>query len=155
MLNLLIFIGILFSLANAQGEAPPLTGSWTHSAFQDVQPWEIPGHLSRKEEKALRHISPTAWAEKELIVVVGFWCSDSEKWIPILLKGLQLFPEAKVQFYALDRNKQGGPDWENTLKISHLPTFVVLKSGREIGRITETPESGILWKDFGELLLNR
>lgn len=155
MPSLLIFIGMLLSLTYAQGEAPPLTGNWSLQAFQEVQPWEIPGRLSRKEEKALRHISPTAWAEKELIVVVGFWCSDSEDWIPVLLKGLESFPETKVQFYALDRNKQGGSEWENTLNVTHLPTFVLRKNGQETGRITEVPKSGILWKDLGELLKNR
>lgn len=132
----------------AQREVPPLTGSWSLQAFLEVQPWEIPKRLSGKEEKALRHISPTAWAKKELIVVVGFWCSDSRDWVPVLLKGLESFPDAKVQFYALDRNKQGEPAWENTLNITHLPTFVMMENGQETGRITETPSSGILWKEI-------
>jgi hypothetical protein len=151
MRSSLIFILTLWTWVYGQSE---LTGSWSRKDFQEVQPWELPGRLSGKEAKALRRIPPEAFTGKELLVVVGFWCSDSEDWIPVFLKGLETFPEAKVQFQALDRKKQGGEGWKNSLKITLLPTFVVLENGLEKGRIEETPASGILWKDLGDLLKN-
>ena len=150
----LIFILILCAWVYGQSAQSEQTGNWSRKDFQEVQPWELPGRLSGKEAKALRRIPPEAFTGKELLVVVGFWCSDSEDWIPVLLKGLENFPEVKVLFYALDRKKMGGEDWKNSLNITLLPSFVVMEKGIEKGRIEETPASGILWKDLGELLKN-
>lgn len=150
----LIFILILCAWVYGQSVESELTGSWSQKDFQEIQPWELTGRLSSKEAKALKRITPEAWVGKELIVVIGFWCSDSEDWIPVFLKGLEKFPEAKVQFQALDRKKRGGEDWKNSLNITLLPSFVVMEKGIEKGRIEETPASGILWKDLGELLKN-
>jgi thiol-disulfide isomerase/thioredoxin len=154
MRSSLIFILTLWAWVYGQSVQSEQTGSWSRKAFQEIQPWELTGRLSGKETKALRRIPLEAFTGKELVVVVGFWCSDSENWIPVLLKGLENFPNAKVVFYALDRKKMGGEDWKNSLKITLLPTFIVIANGLEKGRIEETPASGILWKDLGELLKN-
>ncbi len=154
MRNSLIFILTLWTWVYGQSVQSEQIGSWSRKGFQEIQPWKLTGRLSGKEAKALKRITPEAWAGKELIVVIGFWCSDSEDWIPVFLNGLEKFPEVKVQFQALDRKKGGGEAWKNPFNITLLPTFIVLENELEKGRIEETPASGILWKDLGELLKN-
>jgi hypothetical protein len=48
--------------------------------------------------------------------------------------------------YALDRAKSfpGGEELIARWGIKRLPTFVFLRGGREVGRITETPEVSLL-----------
>lgn len=141
---LLIFFMALSGSAQTEAER---TGSWDWEAFRKINPWTEVLPLQSKEKKE-RAKMPDFTKDQELIVVLGFWCSDSRDWVPVLLQGLGENPGIPVRFYALDREKQGDSQWENRWNITHLPTIILTEKGKELGRITEVPTSGILWRDI-------
>lgn len=74
-------------------------------------------------------------------IVMGSWCGDSKEQIPRFIKVLDLsgYNSKKIKFIALDHYfKLEGFDNEK-LEIKKLPTIIVYRNKKEIGRIVETP----------------
>ncbi len=69
---------------------------------------------------------------------------------PRLMKILEetKFPESKLQIIGVNRQKQAPDGEEVKYNITHVPTIIVEKYGKEIGRITEEPETGFIEKDL-------
>lgn len=81
----------------------------------------------------------------ELICFIGTWCEDSQQHLPVLMDVISLsnYPLDKLKLYALDRDKKSMNKEEKIYAVEWLPTIIVLKDGKEIGRITEHPTKGI------------
>lgn len=89
-----------------------------------------------------------------ITVVMGTWCDDSHRELPRLLKILDTigYPENKLTLLAVNRKKESPNGDEGLMNIQKVPTIVVTKYGKEVGRIVEMPESGWLEKDLIEIL---
>lgn len=91
----------------------------------------------------------------QLIVVVGTWCEDSHIVFPQLLK---LCTEAgfdfkRITIVGVDRKKTTLGSLCEALGVTKAPTILVLKAGKEIGRVEEYGTSGLYDKDLSEVLL--
>jgi thiol-disulfide isomerase/thioredoxin len=77
----------------------------------------------------------------DFVVVLGTWCSDSKREVPRFLKiaDLAAIPPGRVTFYGVDRTKQSADGVTEKYHIERVPTFIVLKDGKEVGRIVEAP----------------
>ena len=89
--------------------------------------------------------------EYKITVVFGSWCSDSQEQLPRFYKILDKtgYIDDRLTLIAVNREKQTEVVDINALNIERVPTFIVYKKGREIGRIVETPENTLeedLWK---------
>ena len=62
------------------------------------------------------------------------------------------YPKAKITVIGLNRKKQSPNGEEVKYNITHVPTIIVEKYGKEIGRITEEPETGFIEKDLLNIL---
>lgn len=80
-----------------------------------------------------------------IIVFLGTWCGDTHNLLPKFEKVLQQtgYPQSKLTMYALDMEKKGTNGENEKYNISRVPTFIVLKNGKEIGRITESVKKSI------------
>lgn len=76
------------------------------------------------------------------VIIAGTWCGDSKREIPHLLKVLDQANVATehIQFYGVDRSKKSDDGSTEKYSIERVPTIIVIKDGREIGRIVERPE---------------
>lgn len=78
-------------------------------------------------------------------IFFGSWCGDSKREVPRMLKVLSLitFPEKQVKLIGLggsDSIYKKSPGAEERGKgIYRVPTFIVYKNGKELGRINEFP----------------
>jgi thiol-disulfide isomerase/thioredoxin len=79
------------------------------------------------------------------IVFLGTWCPDSRREVPHFLKVADEagIPPERIKLYALDRTKKSDDGLTDQYHIERIPTFIFLKHGEEIGRITEVPEKSI------------
>lgn len=85
---------------------------------------------------------------------VGTWCEDSHREFPRLVRILESahYPIKNLEITAVSE-KFESPDGQEVLNhISKIPTFIFYKYGREIGRITEAPQSGFLEKDMLDIV---
>lgn len=122
-------------------------------------PWMKVGMREARAKLVKDSISVAAVAaalpSTEVEIYFGRWCSDSHDHLPAFLTLLDFANESgarpkSVRLVALDRKKTY-EGYVNTRSIEKLPTFVFLRDGREIGRITETPQVSIS-ADTAEIL---
>ncbi len=81
----------------------------------------------------------------EIKAFFGDWCIDSKKHVPALIKTLEFADNAnlKVTYINVTPDKKNPAELLNGWNIVSLPTLIVLQDGKELGRIVETPKSGI------------
>jgi thiol-disulfide isomerase/thioredoxin len=74
-------------------------------------------------------------------IFMGTWCDDSKEQVPHFYKILKQmnFDLSKVILIAVDRKKNTPDNLEKGKNITHVPTFIFYKNGKEINRIVETP----------------
>lgn len=79
----------------------------------------------------------------EILIILGTWCSDSQEQVPKFFKILDKihFSSKNVELICVDKDKKAGDVETVNYNIQKVPTFIVYKKGREIGRIVETPFS--------------
>lgn len=89
-----------------------------------------------------------SFAEKKdsisFLIFFGTWCPDSHYVVPRFFK---IINEAGIDrnhitLFALDRSKMDGAHFASNFKVSHVPTIIVLKDGKERGRLIEYGPSG-------------
>ena len=81
----------------------------------------------------------------EIKVFFGDWCSDSKKHVPALIKTLEFADNVNISvtYINVTRDKKNPADLLAGWNITLLPTIIVLQNGTEVGRIVETPRSGV------------
>jgi len=77
----------------------------------------------------------------EILIVLGTWCSDSQEQVPKFFKILDKinFNKKSVQLICVSSDKEAGQVETANYNILKVPTFIIYRKGREIGRIIETP----------------
>ncbi|MCC2604596.1 thioredoxin family protein [Planctobacterium marinum] len=114
------------------------------SGYQDYQP----------SPADIEHIKKLTG--KELLVMFGNWCHDSQREIPRLLKlldssGVEL---QKLTLLAVDRTKQEPSGKAKANRLKYTPTIVLLEGDKELGRIVERPRT-TLAQDLASMLGNQ
>ncbi|MBS7333909.1 TlpA family protein disulfide reductase [Faecalibacter bovis] len=107
------------------------------------------------EESKLKNIKKLDVKFLRIEVFVGTWCSDSQRELPRFYKILESvkFPiESRLKVYGVDHKKKSFYGEEIGKDITHVPTIIVYKNGKEIGRIVEGPVSGYLEEDFEKIV---
>lgn len=123
-----------------------LVGDVTREQIEETVPdWaQVEAEASPDPEacRALASVEPGA----DVTVFLGTWCGDSRREVPRLWKALDLAGPAvpfEIHYIGVDRDKKepaGRPAGDD---IRFVPTFIVSRNGREIGRIVEHSPSGI------------
>ena len=95
-----------------------------------------------------------ASGNKQLVVFGGTWCEDTQFILPkfFKLQEQSTFPDAAISFFAVDRNKKTIGGIADAFKIINVPTIIVMKDGKEIGRVVEYGKTGQWDKELMELL---
>jgi len=88
------------------------------------------------------------------IVFGGTWCEDTHYILPKLFKLQEEsgFPENRITLFALDRNKHSTENIAEALNVISVPTIVVMKDGKEIGRIIEYGKTGYWDKELAGII---
>ncbi len=87
----------------------------------------------------------------EITIVLGTWCSDSQREVPRFYKVLNEagYNDKRIKVIAVDKNKEAIVVDISDMNIKKVPTFIIYKNEKEIGRIVETPKKSLerdLWK---------
>lgn len=102
---------------------------------------------SEKFKKAYDNYSPTKdfilSNEYHFVIVFGFWCHDSKREIPRLLKTLKLFSakDDNIFLYSTDRKKEKPADIIEKYEVHYSPTIIFYKGEKEIRRFVEFPDT--------------
>ncbi len=89
-----------------------------------------------------------------ITVLMGTWCEDSHRDFPRLIKILEEagYPENKLTIIAVNRKKESPTGDEVRYNLQKVPTIIVEKYGKELGRIIEMPKTGYIERDLVDIL---
>lgn len=90
----------------------------------------------------------------QLLVFMGTWCEDSHFVIPRLFKLTQAagFTDDHITLIGVDRKKLTLSHLCEAMGVTNVPTIIVMKKGKELGRVVEYGTSGSFDKDLAEIL---
>ncbi len=93
-------------------------------------------------------------ANLKIDIYLGLWCPDSRNNVPPFIKILdQLGTEIPVRYFGVPRKASKDVKYYvESMNVEKVPTFIIYREGKEIGRIVEKPKTGIL-EDFMDILL--
>ncbi|TZF98512.1 thioredoxin family protein (plasmid) [Chryseobacterium panacisoli] len=106
------------------------------------------------DQKAVSELKKEKIGTYDIIVFMGTWCEDSHRDFPRLMKILEAvnYPENKLNIIAVNRKKESPTGDESLYNIQKVPTIILKRYGKEIGRIVEMPTTGYIERDLVEIL---
>ena len=89
----------------------------------------------------------------QLVIFLGTWCEDSQVIIPKLFPFFDAagFSNDRVTLIGVDRNKKSISHIADAFNVINVPTVIVMKEGRELGRVVEYGRFGIVEKELAEI----
>jgi thiol-disulfide isomerase/thioredoxin len=90
----------------------------------------------------------------QLLVFMGTWCEDSQDIIPKLysLTDAAGFSQDRITLIGVDRQKKTLSHLTEAMGITNVPTIIVMKNGKEAGRVVEYGKYGIFDRELGEII---
>jgi thiol-disulfide isomerase/thioredoxin len=88
------------------------------------------------------------------IVFGGTWCGDTKYILPKFysLTDAAAITADRISLIGVDRGKKTLGYLSESLNITNVPTIIVLKDGKEIGRVVEYGKTGQWDKELGEIV---
>ncbi len=141
----LLFIAVFLMLGSAAPvlaqEEPVLTGPIMISDLLDLPNWFGQEYMEYQPERQYLDRIPEFLEDVDVVCVLGTWCSDSRREVPRMIRIFQSknLPPEKLQLIGVDREKRSPNGEAAQYNVERVPTFIFIRSGKEIGRIVETP----------------
>ena len=126
---------ILYGYCDREGLTSEQFGSWFEPEYQSYM----------VNDTIIFGINLDFLFSCKITVVMGTWCSDSQREVPRLYKILDYvnFPENKLTMICVDRQKNADRTEVQELNIELVPTIIFFNGDEEIGRIIESPEESL------------
>ena len=132
-----------------------LTAKWLQTEFELSKEYNGRPPGFAPNEETLQAIKQQA-DSIQFVVFMGTWCEDSRFVVPRLFFLLDAagYSKDRLTLIACDRNKKTLGNLTEPFQIRNVPTIVVMKKGKELGRVVEYG-SGLFDKDLGEIIRKR
>jgi thiol-disulfide isomerase/thioredoxin len=169
MKKFLLMMLLFFTINNIMAQSPYisfkdpnhpeqyiLNGIITKYALQNNSnyQWYMNSQNNYVPAAAVVNALQTANGKVQLVVFGGTWCEDTQFILPKFFKLQEQsgFPDAAISFFAVDRNKKTIGGISEAFKVLNVPTIIVMKDGKETGRVVEYGKTGQWDKELMELL---
>ncbi|HEY2728067.1 MAG TPA: thioredoxin family protein [Parafilimonas sp.] len=88
-----------------------------------------------------------------VLIFGGTWCPDTQNLLPQFyrLADAAGYADSSITLIGVDHNKTTLDNLHKTFHLINVPTFIVLKDGKEVGRVVEYGESGEAMKELGKI----
>ena len=118
--------------------------------------WYAGNKNSYKPDTSVTNAMANTKDKVQYVVFGGTWCEDTQFILPKFFKlqeqsGLS---ESHLSLYAVDRSKKTLGNIADAFKITNVPTIIVMKDGKEIGRVVEYGKTGKWDTELGQILKN-
>ncbi len=167
MKQLIFFIALIFSLsATAQtpytstidGSSTILNGLITKYALINnaaIFPWYVNNSKGYIPDNNVKSAMDSAKNQVHFIIFGGTWCEDTQNILPkfFSLQEQTNFPDNHITFYGVDRSKKSLGNIASAFGITNVPTIIVMKNGKETGRIVEYGTTGKWDTELAALLI--
>lgn len=116
--------------------------------------WYATNQSSYKPDASIISAMEAAKGKVQLIVFGGTWCEDTQNILPKFFKLQEQsgFPDNRISFFAMDRSKKTLGNIGDAFKITNVPTIIVMKDGKETGRVVEYGKTGKWDAEIADIL---
>lgn len=90
----------------------------------------------------------------QYVVFGGTWCDDTRFILPkfFMLQEKAGIADDRISFFGVDRQKKTIGNLSSALNITNVPTIIVMKNGKEIGRVIEYGKTGKWDKELADIV---
>jgi thiol-disulfide isomerase/thioredoxin len=90
----------------------------------------------------------------QFLVFAGTWCHDTQFILPkfFALADAAGVKSNQISTVGVDVAKKSQHNLTEVFQVYNVPTIIVLKSGKELGRVVEYGKTGMFDKELGEIL---
>ncbi len=165
---IIVFISITMAVTNVQAQTPytntvndrketVLNGIITKYAIANndiLKNWYTPNFASYKPDTVTLSAMQAAKGKVQFVIFGGTWCEDTQNILPKFFKLQELagIDDASISFYGVDRAKKTLGNINDAFKITNVPTIIVMKDGKETGRVVEYGKTGKWDVELAELI---
>ncbi len=157
----LFFLFILFAFLPAQenntcvlinGEQMIIGHTQYQSILDNFEEWKAVADTVTLDSSAVAKLKAIQ-QPVHVLLFLGTWCKDSRNGVPPFMAVYQAAhnPNIQVEIIGITRDKEDPEGLAAKYHIERVPTFVILKNGKEIGRLVEFPKKTFA-QDLIELL---
>jgi thiol-disulfide isomerase/thioredoxin len=109
----------------------------------------------KPQKKHIEIIKAKAY-DFQLVLFTGTWCHDSQQIIPKYFSLLEAseFPDHRMLIIAVDRQKNAPANMQRQFNVVNVPTLIIMKDGKEVGRIVESGETGMPDAELVKIIQN-
>jgi len=90
----------------------------------------------------------------KVVVFFGTWCEDSQNLVPVFYRLVDKagYPDDNITLIGVDRAKTTLDNLHTAFGITNVPTFIIMKDGKEVNRVVEYGKYGEIDKELGEIV---
>jgi len=117
--------------------------------------WYNPNQQNYKPDTAIVNaLAKVSGAKMHLIVFGGTWCEDTQSILPKFFKLQEVsgVPDKNITLFGVDRTKVALGHIAEALGIINVPTIIVMKDRKELGRVVEYGKTGKWDKELAEII---
>ena len=116
--------------------------------------WYTSNQNGYKIDTTVTNVMTSTKDKVQYVVFGGTWCGDTQYILPKFFKlqeqsGLS---ENNISFYGVDRSKKTLGNIADAFKITNVPTIIVMKDGKEVGRVVEYGKTGKWDTELAQIL---
>lgn len=120
------------------------------SAFK----WFGPNQGGYRPDTATLNAFERAKGKYQFVIFGGTWCEDTQFILPKFFKLQEAsgFPDGGVTLFGVNREKTSLGNIAAAFDVKLVPTFIVMKNGKEVDRVVEYGKTGKWDKELAAIL---
>ncbi|MBC7536455.1 MAG: thioredoxin family protein [Ferruginibacter sp.] len=106
--------------------------------------WYASSQSSYTPDRSILNAFEASKDKVQYIIFGGTWCEDTQFILPKFFKLQEKsgIPDNSISFFGVNRQKKTLSNFADAFKITNVPTIIVMKDGKEVGRIVEYGKTG-------------
>jgi thiol-disulfide isomerase/thioredoxin len=116
--------------------------------------WYISNQNAYKPSDAVLAAMEAGKDKFQFLIFGGTWCEDTQFILPKFFKLQEQagVADKNISFFGVNRAKQTLGNMSTVFKVTNVPTIIVMKDGKEVGRVVEYGKTGKWDEEIAELL---
>ncbi|MCX6313326.1 MAG: thioredoxin family protein [Sphingobacteriales bacterium] len=116
--------------------------------------WYKPNQRYYTPDSSTLNVLEQSKGKFQFVVFGGTWCEDTQVIVPQFFKLQEMsgVPDSLITFFGVNRKKKSLEGIAEAFGITNVPTIIVMKNGKEIGRVVEYGKKGQWDKELAEII---